>query len=81
MYTTKEFEQAVERQGYELEHVYYTTRKTLFQAKGFVVKNNVRIMIRWNFMGKAFRSRGMCPEFDLLIEKEDEKALALEQES
>jgi hypothetical protein len=69
MYTTKEFERAVNRQGYELEHVYYTERQTLLKACGYAVKAGRKIRIKWDARGKAFLSRGLSSEFDLKIEK------------
>lgn len=65
MYTTNKFEQAILQKGYELEHIYYNPQQTVLQAVGYVVKNNQRIKMRWNYLGRAFRSAGPYPEFDL----------------
>lgn len=71
MYTTNEFEQTAIQKGYEIERIYYSPKRIVLQATGYVVKDNRRLKINWNYLGKAFRSNGLCPEFDLEIIKDD----------
>jgi hypothetical protein len=65
MYTTKEFEDAAIRKGFELDHIILTSGRLIRQAAGYVLKDGRKRKMRWDHRGIAICSTGLCPEFNL----------------
>lgn len=67
MYTTQQFEEAVIKKGYELEHICYTPQMKVDYAFGFVYQNKKRTKVHWDNRGFANKANGGAPlsEFNL----------------